>query len=253
MAAGNTSAAAASRQRYACQTASQHWLDSSATWSKVYASHCPAETYFMFIVKGQPIKLMLQMYSPDNATTFAQINAVVEPDSVVALHAMGFSYWSMAMIPLQDIARLPSYAYQLPEPGSAGTLPDPCAVASMYRQPHGGTVLLYARMVEVPAGFFLGVLGKVLTPSRALQPVRGVVKFLSGYIAPPPPPTCQEEKYSYWKMNWDVERAGVDAWQHWNQYGKGEGRVWPGTSCQECVKTGGLYMDLNADVKNICP
>lgn len=41
------------------------------------------------------------------------------------------------------------------------------------------------------------------------------------------PRDCPSARDEYLRANDDVRAAGVDPWNHWNQYGKNEGRVWP--------------------------
>ena len=41
------------------------------------------------------------------------------------------------------------------------------------------------------------------------------------------PRDCTQAKEKYLKQNPDVVKAGMDPWEHFNTFGKNEGRKWP--------------------------
>jgi hypothetical protein len=164
---------------FACQHTPEGWSYQAVAWDNAYESLCPIETYITASALGQPVKILLRTYTPANGSTYANIRLVVDPQNEFALQAMGYSYWSTAMIPLNPVKRLPSYSYQFPAHGDAGTSADHCAVTAVFRPLFGSTALLYARIAQVPAGTYLEILGRVRMGNGVAQPVRGAVKFLS--------------------------------------------------------------------------
>uniref|UniRef100_A0A383VLJ3 C-type lectin domain-containing protein n=1 Tax=Tetradesmus obliquus TaxID=3088 RepID=A0A383VLJ3_TETOB len=164
---------------FACQRTPEGWSYQAVAWDNAYESQCSTETYITASALGQPVKILLQTYTPANGSTYANIRVVMDPQNDLALQAMGYSYWSTAMIPLHPVARLPSYTYTFPAPGDAGSSADHCAVTAVFRPAFGTTALLYARIAQVHAGTFLEILGRVRLASGVAQPVRGAVKFLS--------------------------------------------------------------------------
>jgi hypothetical protein len=140
---------------FACQHTPEGWSYQAVACHNAYESICPAETYITTAALGQPVKILLRTYTPSNGSTYAHVKVVVDPQNEFALQAMGYSYWSSAMIPLNPVERLPPYAYRFPAPGGdAGTSADHCAVTAVFRPAVGSTALLYARMAQVPAGVY---------------------------------------------------------------------------------------------------
>jgi hypothetical protein len=64
--------------------------------------------------------------------------------------------------------------------------------------------------------------------------------------------SCEEAKKEYLKDNVDVKNSGMDAWEHYTNYGKSENRKWKGSECKSLptLSVPTIYKDLTNNTLN---